>query len=149
MVKKYRQSMELVERIDWENIMPMERYAGGHDEQMRGLLKDVTVIAHYNDGDYQGQVATCVMLNDTKEVVIYNDYYGSCSGCDAWEDASDEEVRKLCEDLAKGAYIFKDLNDCMDTLPELKEEESFGWSWDDLGDNLKHAILMETVKEEN
>jgi len=90
---------ELIERIDWENILKMSRYAGGHDEQMKGLLKDVEVITHWNEGDYQGEVATVVKLKDTKEIVAYTDYYGSCSGCDAWEDADDSSVKTMCIQL--------------------------------------------------
>lgn len=123
----YYQSEKLIKRIDWENIMPMSRYAGGHDEQMRGLLKNVTVIAHWNEGDYQGYVATCVQLNDTKEIVIYNDSYGSCSGCDAWEDATDEDVKEMCIQLACGAYIFKNMKDCKQFLSNPDEETSFYW----------------------
>jgi len=74
---------DLVQRVNWETIKPLGRYAGGHDQQMENLLKNSTVLAHWNEGDYQGQVATCVQLNDTKEVIIYNDWYGSCSGCDS------------------------------------------------------------------
>lgn len=126
-MKKYYQSVKLVDRINWDAIIPLPRYAGGHDEQMKNLLKDVTIIAHWNEGDYQGMVATCVQLNDTKEVVIYNDYYGSCSGCDAWEDATDDEVREMCRQLATGAYIFKSLEDCLEFLAEGDTETSFDW----------------------
>lgn len=125
--KKYYQTDKLAERIDWETIMPMDRYAGGHDDQMCGLLKDVTVLGHWNEGDYQGMVATCVQLNDTKEVVIYNDYYGSCSGCDAWEDASDDDVRLMCRQLACGAYIFKDMTDCIEFLKNPDSAINYEW----------------------
>ena len=134
----YRMTTELIDRIDWENIMPMERYAFGHDAQMKGLLKNVTVLAHYNEGDYQGAVATCVKLNDTNEIIIYQDLYGSCSGCDAWDGASDEEVQKLCIDLAKGAYIFKNLEDCKTFLRTPDEERSYDWfGW---GNPAKHLL---------
>ena len=33
---KYIQTDELQNLINWQNIMPMSRYAGGHDEQMKG-----------------------------------------------------------------------------------------------------------------
>lgn len=102
---------ELIERIDFEKIMPMPRYAGGHDDQMQGLLKDTTVVAHWNEGDYQGQVATCLKLNDTGEHIVISDYYGSCSGCDAWEDARDEDVKRMCIQMAGDAKIFKTLEE--------------------------------------
>jgi len=106
----------LIRRIDLQKILSMPRYAGGHDDQMKGLFKNITILAHWNEGDYQGQVATAVQLNDTREVVIYSDYYGSCSGCDAWEDASDKTVIRMCIQLAAGAKIFKTIADALDFL---------------------------------
>ena len=141
MVKlKYKQSDKLINRIDWKNIMKMPRCAGGHDEQMRGLLKNVTVLGHWNEGDYQGYVATCVQLNDTGEIVIYNDLYGSCSGCDQWEDATDDDVRQMCRQLVCGAYVFKNLDDCKEFLGDPDRERSFDWAYDDVGLYLLNAI---------
>ena len=136
-----RQDDNLKELIDWEAIMPMPRYAGGHDDQMCGLFRGSTLIAHYNEGDYQGVVATCVKLEDGR-FVIYNDYYGSCSGCDAWEDASDEDVRAMCINLANSAKIF-------DTLDEVKDYLNLGssndnYSWGEVG-----LRLLEEMQNEN
>lgn len=138
----YYQSATLIDRINWDVIMGLPRYAGGHDEQMQALLKDATVVGHYNCGDYQGEVATCVRLNDTGEYVIYNDYYGSCSGCDAWEDAADADVICMCKQLATGAYIFKTLDDCLDFLsddPDNYTETS--WRWKYTANELRDAIM--------
>lgn len=121
--KKYRQTDEFVDRIDWDNIMKMERYAGGHDCHMKGLLKNITVLAHCNIGSYDGVVATMVKLNDTSEILIYDDYYGSCSGCDAWEDASDNDVIDMCKQLVCGAYVFKTKEDAIEFLRSKKTSE--------------------------
>lgn len=142
---QYYQSDKLVDRIDWEKIMKMPRYAGGHDEQMKGLLKDVKIIAHYNEGDYQGMVATCVKLNDSKEIVIYNDYYGSCSGCDAWEDATDDDVRQMCRQLACGALIFQNLKDCKLFLINVNNETGFNWGYSDIAKRLLEHIRTGTI----
>jgi len=123
----YRQDIKLQKRIDWETVMKMPRTSGGHDDQMKGLLKNVTILGHWNEGDYTGMVATCVQLNDTKEVVIYNDYYGSCSGCDMWEGADDETVREQCISLANGAYIFQDVASCVRWLRKGDAERSYDW----------------------
>lgn len=128
MDKNFYQDGKLIERIDWEKLMPMPRGAGGHDDQMQGLLADVTIIAHWNEGDYQGSVATCVMLNDTQEIVIYTDYYGSCSGCDAWGDATDKTVKAMCQQLAGGALIFKNLDECKKFLSSEKDKTQYSWS---------------------
>ena len=140
--KLYYQTDKLQSLIDWKNIMKMERWAGGHDEQMKGLFKDVEVIAHWNDGDYQGQVASCVKL-PTNEYVIYNDFYGSCSGCDAWEGACDDDVRTMCIGLANSAFIFKSLEDVkvfLSTQTSENKESHFDWTWDNIGENLLDSI---------
>ena len=126
MKKKYYQTSNLQNQINWEEIMSMSRYAGGHDEQMQSLFVGTEVIGHYNEEDYQGQVATCVKLL-SGEYAIYNDYYGSCSGCDAWEDASDEDVKKMCIDLSNSAYIFETLDDVKEFLSVDHDSSQYDW----------------------
>lgn len=109
-MKNYTQSEDMADLVDWDAIMPMRRSAGGHDEQMRSLFRGATVLAHYNCGDYQGEVATIVKLQDGR-VAAYCDYYGSCSGCDSWEDSTDADARKLCTDLARSAYVWANEGD--------------------------------------
>jgi len=95
---------ELFKLMNTENLLKMERWSGGHDEQMKKLIKGARVISHYNEGGYQGVVATIVQI-PSGEFVAYTDYYGSCSGCDAWEDATDESVLKMCQDLIYTSII--------------------------------------------
>ena len=135
----YFQTDELQKLINWGAIMPMSRYAGGHDDQMKSLFKNVTVIAHWNEDDYQGQVATCVKFNDGKfknHYGIYNDYYGSCSGCDSWGGASDDDVRKMCIDLSNGTYIFKNIEDVKAFLQTPNDEDEEWSSWTGVAPNL-------------
>ena len=122
-IKWYRQDEMLAERVDWDNIKPMDRCAGGHDLQMKGLLKNSRVLAHWNEGDYQGSVATIVVLKDTGECVYYDDYYGSCSGCDAWEDADDKSALSMCKNIAANAYIFKDFQTLVEWLKHMIEDK--------------------------
>lgn len=143
-MKKYYQTDEMQALINWDEIMKMARWAGGHDEQMKGLFKNAEVVGHWNEGDYQGMVATCVKLPNGK-YAIYNDYYGSCSGCDAWEDASDEDVKSMCINLANGAYIFETLEDVKAFLSDKSDanrEGNYEWfdSYSNTGDNLLRAI---------
>lgn len=141
---KYIQTDELQSIIDWDSIMPMPRYAGGHDEQMKGLFKGSKVIAHYNPEDYSGQVATCVELPDGR-FAIYNDYYGSCSGCDSWEDATDEDVRKMCIDLANGAFVFENMDDVKEYLSS--EPDNNGWNaWRDISNSLLKNINEKIIQ---
>lgn len=116
---------KLQNNIDWDAIMPMDRYAGGHDDQMKGLLKGAEVLAHWNEGGWDGQVATAVKLADGR-YACYSDYYGSCSGCDYWEDASDEDVRALCIGLANSARVFYSLADMIAWLG--RDDHDYEWS---------------------
>jgi len=125
--------------IDWEKLMQYPRYAGGHDQQMIGLFKDNTLIAHWNENDYQGMVATCVRLSDGK-YVIYNDYYGSCSGCDSWEGASDDDVRSMCISLSNSAYVFENISE---VISYLKSGNKDGYSW---SGNAASCLLEEILK---
>jgi hypothetical protein len=120
------QDNRLQELIDWEAIMPMSRYAGGHDEQMQGLFKGAEVIVHWNEGDYQGKVATAVKLSDGR-IAIYNDYYGSCSGCDSWEDARDDDVRSMCIGLANDAHLFSTPDTAITWLENATGAEFYDW----------------------
>jgi hypothetical protein len=139
----------LSDQVDIENLLKMDRYAGGHDEQMKDLIKGAKTIGHWNEDDYQGSVATCVELPNG-EFAIYNDYYGSCSGCDSWEDAEDEDVKKMCHDLATGAYVFKTLDD-VKTFLSSKSDKPQHSDWfceygEDPATNLLNEILQ-TQKE--
>ena len=78
------------------------------------MFKDVEVIAHWNENDYQGQVGTCVKFTKGKfkgKYAIYNDYYGSCSGCDSWENATGAGFRVLvgCEESQTVCKAFREL----------------------------------------
>lgn len=116
---------EIFKLMNKEELLKLSRYAGGHDEHMQNLIKGSKVIAHWNEGDYQGQVATCLLLPDGT-YMIFNDYYGSCSGCDSWEDASDEDILKMCQDLIYDSDIFNSLEDVKVFLSQEKFDK---YSW--------------------
>lgn len=136
-MQKYRISDELQQYINWNELYEFERCAGGHDDQMKYLFKGSELMGYWNEGDYQGMVATCVYLPQIDKFVVYNDYYGSCSGCDSWEDASDEEVENMCINLANGAFIFNNLNDVIEYL---NSEIDYEWCWVNWKSGLLEAI---------
>ena len=138
----YRQDDSLKDLIDWETVLKQPRYAGGHDDQMQSLIKGATVLGHWNEGDYQGKVATAIRLPDGR-AALYVDYYGSCSGCDSWEDAGDEDVRKLCTSLADSAYVFASPDEAIRWLTDVAAGviEPDGYQWKDgVAQNLLEAI---------
>ena len=101
----------LVDLIDWPLVMSQPRGAGGHDEVVRSIFgPSAEVIAWWHEGDYQGTVAIAYKLSDGR-IAVMTDYYGSCSGCDAWEDATDDSARKMVVDLVNSAKVFNSLED--------------------------------------
>lgn len=119
----------LKDRLDWERIMVQPRYAGGHEEVMEVLFKDAEVIARYIENAYQGSEGYVYRLKDTGEIVVVSDFFGSCSGCDAWEGAADEEARRLCVELANNAHVFASIQDTIAFL-EKSVPENKGTYWD-------------------
>lgn len=53
---------------------------------------DCEVIFDASYADYQGEVHVGFMNNDG-QVVVINYSYGSCSGCDPWEDMPEEQAK--------------------------------------------------------
>lgn len=109
--------------LDWEKIFRQPRYAGGHEEVMRVLFRGAIVLAEWVERDYQGTEAFAYLLPNTEEygeladkIVILTDYFGSCSGCDSWEDASDKDVKALCMQLANNAHIFSSIKTAIQFL---------------------------------
>lgn len=102
---------ELEELIDWTLVMAQPRYAGGHEEVMRSIFGTAsTVVAWWSDNDYQGTIAIAHKLEDGR-VVVMTDYYGSCSGCDAWEDSTDDDARKQVLDIVHHAKTFSTIEE--------------------------------------
>gem|GEM_PF-4700836 len=66
------------------------------------------VIAWWSEDDHHGTIAIAHKLSDGR-VVVMTDYYGSCSGCDCWEDASDDDAKKQVLDLVNNALVFATL----------------------------------------
>lgn len=111
--------MENIENlIDWNEVLNQPRYAGGHEEVMKAIFGIKSeVIAWWSDNDYQGTVAIAHKLNDGR-IVIMTDYYGSCSGCDAWDGASEEDARRMVHDLIMSAKVFENINKAINWIKD-------------------------------
>lgn len=98
---------ELMKQIDWKKALAQPRYAGGHEEVMANVFcsDSSVVLASWHEGDYQGSIVFSYLFIDGS-VAIIQDSYGSCSGCDAWEDADEEDAKKLIHDMVSSARIF-------------------------------------------
>jgi len=149
----------LNEKLNWEEIMKAPRVAGGHEDVMRVLFTGARVIAEWIESDYQGSEAFAYALSNG-DVAILTDYFGSCSGCDSWEDAGDESVRHLCSTLANNAKIFGSGIEAFEychsvgTDPDSPENfsksaamhlaptlEAFTWASEDLPLHIQHQNL--------
>lgn len=117
----------LKDRLDWERIMLQPRNSGGHEEVMKVLFKDAEVIACYIEDNYQGAEGFAYRLKDTGEIVVVSDVFGSCSVCDSWEGATDEEARRLCIELANNAHVFASIQDAIKFLESVPEDEGAYW----------------------
>lgn len=97
---------DVVDAIDWYLVLAAPRYAGGHVEVMRTMFGDkANVIGEWIEDDYQGDEAFAYEFGDGT-IAIVTDSFGSCSGCDSWEDATDDEARHMVQELAINARLF-------------------------------------------
>lgn len=99
---------QLLELINWPAVLAAPRYAGGHSDVMRAIFEgQAAIVDHYTENDYQGTLAIAYQFGDGS-VAIITDYFGSCSGCDAWEDATDEDATTMVRALVTNARVFRD-----------------------------------------
>jgi hypothetical protein len=70
-------------------------------------LDNAEIVWESSEADYQGFAKVVAVTKDDK-IIHYEWSYGSCSGCDAWEDEPVEEVKgeikKTASILYKGNY---------------------------------------------
>jgi len=81
------------------------------------LKKPAVILASDAVGDYQGvYYAVLAVINGPKydgdtTFALWSDYYGSCGGCDAYEDASIEEQFDLIKSTMRNISQFWSLDD--------------------------------------
>ena len=103
----------LLNLIDWDLVMKAPREEGGHDEVMQSIFgSNADVIAHWNEGDYQGTVMTAYLFPDDS-VSIISDSYGSCSGCDSWSGASDEDAKSFITSIVDSCRLCSSLEEAV------------------------------------
>ena len=115
----------LKDLLNWPEIMTANRSSGGHTDVMDKLFKG-QILASYVENDYQGQLGYVYLVYDFEKfakIVVISDYFGSCSGCDSWEDASDEDVKTFCVQLANNAHMFNSIKEAVDFLKMVVEAE--------------------------
>jgi len=103
------QKSDLLGLVNWDAVLAAPRYAGGHQDVMAAIFEgQAEILDHYTEDDWQGTLAIAYRFPDGS-VAIMTDYFGSCSGCDAWEDASDADARAMVTSLVTSARFFEDV----------------------------------------
>lgn len=138
--------------LDWDRIMKANRNSGGHSDVMEVLFINGIVLGHVSSNDYQGNLGYAYLVydfNHVAKIVLISDSYGSCSGCDQWEDASDADVRQLCTGLANDAHAFDSIEEAIEWLRKEAVEDGAFYEWRELGDQLANELTkkLEEIKK--
>lgn len=123
--------LELKDLINWGKLLKQTRSAGGHQEVMDNMFDGAKVLASYIEDDYQGKEGYVYKLQDGR-IVLMNDYFGSCSGCDSWEDSSDKDARTLIIDLCNNAKIVDTIQEAIEYLEETQMESGTYYDWNSI-----------------
>ncbi len=83
----------------------------------------VTCASWYEE-DCQGNLAVAWLFPNGR-VIIATDSFGSCSGCDAWERATDEDARRLIHDIATNAHGFSSVDDAIQWIESESNEAEY------------------------
>lgn len=113
---------QILDSIDWIKVMQAPRFSGGHQEVFENIFGDNAVaIASFIEDDYQGDEAFAFQFKDGT-IAIITDSFGSCSGCDSWEDASDDEAMHLITSMVTSSRIFKTLDKAIEYCKNVEDD---------------------------
>ncbi len=118
---------ELPDAINWAAILAAPKYAGGHNAVMEAIFEGhARVIASWVDSGYGGEEAFAYQFPDNS-VAILTDYFGSCSGCDMWDDSPAEaDIRAAIGSLVNSARVFATSSDAVIWLQVMGEDFNDG-----------------------
>lgn len=109
---KQEKTYPLIDHVSMEKLLKLPRNSGGHTEILNNLFIDGEVIASVVQNDYQGEEVYIYHLQDGHFVVV-TDSFGSCSGCDSWEDCSDFDVPRLIQAILNNAITLPDMTNLL------------------------------------
>lgn len=137
--------------LDWDRILKQRGSAGGHTEIMEVLFINGIVLGSVSTNDYQGYVGYAYLVygwTHTAKIVVISDSYGSCSGCDGWEDAGEADLRQLCTNLANDAHSFDSVEEAIEWLMKAKDDSAY-YEWRELGEKLANELSkkLEEIKQ--
>lgn len=137
--------------LDWDRILKTRASAGGHTEIMDVLFINGIVLSSVSDNDYQGNIGYAYLVygyTHTAKIAVISDSYGSCSGCDAWEDATGDTLRQLCINLANDAHLFDSIEEAIAWLRKAVNDATY-YEWNKLGTNLADELTkkLDEIKQ--
>jgi len=113
-----------------------DTYIGQRPDWVEAALPDEAVIQYVRSGGYQGQYAFVIRLDGY--IWLFNDYHGSCGGCDDFIDRQ----WQWTEDMLRRAYCFESEEDAVEYLSETDD-----FSWFDI--NLQTVLQMVKSPQKN
>ena len=131
MAKQTYLKRDLIDYVDGEVESPNSDayYSGSRVDWVVENLPASASVQYWQEGGYQGKLAFVIRLSGY--VWVYNDYYGSCSGCDAFLANS----KSYMEDLLRGAYCFRTEADAIEYI-----ESTDDYSWNGVVEPMKRMI---------
>jgi hypothetical protein len=140
MVKNLYEEIALFDVADVESVKKGSWFAGPGSkfELITTAFPKMTEELDWDDGDYQGVWAIAFKLG--RLYYVMNDYYGSCSGCDALEDTDGVDYLKERCGNARGFTSWKKM------VEYLRSTESHQWR-NNAGEQLADKIEKERMSE--
>jgi hypothetical protein len=117
----------LLDDVAWDVVMKAERRSGGHREIMDALFARSVILGGFIQDDWQGYLAYAYTM-PSKHVAIISDSFGSCSGCDSWEDTTDEEAKRMITAMVTSAHIEPDEKSALAWLRSFPDADADNYS---------------------
>ena len=91
------------------------------------ILENADILIDNSVDDYQGRVDLIAFMPNS-DIITFTYSYGSCSGCDDWEDRRlsesqiEEEMRRDCMEIFTDYEEFKKYLDAVNLFDEISKE---------------------------
>lgn len=116
---------ELVDLINWDKVLAAPRYSGGHEEVTEATFDGVaTIAAHHVQDDYDGYTA-CMWDFGEGGLLLCTDSFGSCSGCDAYECATHDEIRELVTSTVTSGRQFRSIDEAIQWIDAMDDAADY------------------------
>lgn len=114
---------DIFDLIDWDNVMKQPRTAGGHRDVMNNIFgKNGEVLTSYYEEEYQGSLAVSYIFQDGT-LLLVTDSFGSCSGCDGWEDCGDDDAKNMIQSIVSSGREFHHIDEIIAFCENFSDEQ--------------------------